>query len=968
MTSVPCSYLRVLAAIAGVALVAFSSGASRAEEASAQGVFETDSCLICHQRPGLARLDEDALSLSFVSERYVSERLGSHARLPCISCHPETEVDTFPHEATSPVDCTRTCHLDTAFGARAEFSHAAVAERLDQGVHSIEALSGLDLARPLLRPGQSLCLYCHDEPVFPDSTDPPESPPGVGSSRCASCHDELPVDVDYFLRHAGDRPRTRGSVMRTVEVCATCHSDPALTAQMEQHDAVSSYLRSFHGKANLLGSEDAATCVDCHRTGAGDVHGMLGADDLRGSTYSEQLGETCRSGGCHSSAVPELSSAGVHVRLTPLLKTPEYYVMAFFILLTLGVLAVFLALILLELCNEVVRPRDRRQRQLTALARAVQRHPEGRRMLLRQTVGQRVQHWLLATSFVALVVTGMPLKFAAESWAEALVSALGGVGATRTLHRASAIIISATFCFHVALLVRAFLARLRARDPARGLGRGALDVVLEHPMVPRPRDVVQFGQLFAYLLGLRRQRPEPSQHRFTQKFDYWAVFWGMVILGLSGAVLWAEAWSPYVFGGRTLNFALIMHSDEAFLAAIYIAVAHIYAVVLAPRVFPLSRGSLTGDMPAEEVAGGHAGHLREVASELGITVPPEPEPSGVSATARQMLRRGYALVLLVSIAGLATRVDALLVPEVIGPEPAVEVQHLPLYLTAALLDEGGRGGAPSPGAAHLEEGRRGPISHYHVIESWYRPDAGNGCLGSGCHQPLPHTEHPEHRSFLNMHGVFIDCRVCHEVRPTRPDIGWVARDGAAATEPPALLRLGVLLEGPATPSLAEAISLVAEATAESGDEPTLVRWHERLLRARTLDPIAEQLRASIELHGPGVYGAKLGVLGPPGPWSPPSARDAEGLRAEGTSDARRKGIVKRVHEGLTRPEVLCRRCHQDEGELVDFGALGYPARRREQLRDNAVARVADAVEEAEVFYLPAMVGREASPAAAEAVR
>ena len=951
--------------IGGFALVVLSSGTSDAEDSSAQGAFETGSCLICHHQPGLARLDKDVLSLSFVSERYVIERLGAHARLPCISCHPESEVDTFPHEEISPVDCTRTCHLDTTFGARAEFSHTAVAERLDKGVHSTEALSELDLARPLLRPGQSTCLYCHDEPVFPESTDPLESPSGAGSSRCASCHDDLPVDVDYFLQHVAERPRTRGSVMRTVEVCATCHSDPALTAEMEQHDAVSSYLRSFHGKANLLGSEDAATCVDCHRTGAGDAHGMLAADDLGGSTHPDQLGATCRSGGCHPAAVPELSSASVHLQLTPLLKTPEYYVMAFFILLTLGVLAVFLALILLELCNEVVRPRDPRQRQLTALARAVQRHPDGRRMLLRQTVGQRVQHWLLATSFLVLVVTGMPLKFASEPWAEALVSALGGVAGTRTLHRASAIIISATFCFHVALLARAFFARLRAKTPDRALVRGAIDVVLEHPMVPRPRDVVLFGQLFGYLLGLRRHRPESGQHRFTQKFDYWAVFWGMLILGLSGAVLWAEAWSPSVFGGRTLNFALIMHSDEAFLAAIYIAIAHIYAVALAPRVFPLSRGSLTGDMPAEEVAGGHAGHLLEVARELGITIPPEAEPSGVFAMARQMLRRGYALVLLASIVGLATTVDALLVPEVTGAAPAVEVQHLPLHLTAALLGQGGRGGATSPGAVRLEEGQRGPVSHYHGIESWYRPDPGNTCLGSGCHQPLPHTEHPEHRSFLNMHGVFTDCRVCHEVRSTQPDIGWVSRDGDPATEPPALLRLGVLLEGPTAPSLAGVTSLVAEATDESGDEPTLAKWHERLLGARTLGPLVDQLRASIELHGPGVYGAKLGVLGPPGRWRPPSARAAGDLRAEGISDARRERLVERVHKGLTRPEVLCRRCHQDEGELVDFDALGYPARRKEQLRDNAVARVVEAVEGAEVFYLPALVGPQPSPAATE---
>ncbi len=967
MSPTPPQVGRLALGLATLAALALGPGRAQAEQWMATTDSELGACLICHRTPSLAHLDEEGLHLAFVSERYIAERRGSHARLACVSCHVSDEVDTFPHETTSRVDCTQSCHLETALGSRTEFSHASVAERLDRGVHSAEALSELEFDPPLLRPGQSTCLYCHGQPVFPD---PPQSAGGWAAAgppaRCASCHDdELALDVDYFRRHTGDRARSPASALRSAEICATCHSDPVLVAQLDQHDAVSSYLRSFHGKASLLGSQTTATCQDCHHDGAGDVHVMLEAADPAGPTHAEQLGETCRSGGCHDTAVRELSSAAAHLDLSPPARTSEYLVMASFVLLTLVVLGVFFALILLELCNEVVRPVDPQHRRLSALARAVLRHPEGRSRLKRQSKGQRVQHWLLATSFLALVLTGMPLKFATHPWAETLVTTLGGVGATRGAHRVAAVVLAVTFGYHVARLLGTFVQRLGERrrlHPEEGPGRAALSVASEHPMALWPRDFAQFAQHFAYLLGLRRRRPEPGRYRFEQKFEYWAVFWGMVVIGLSGAVLWVEAWSPRLLGGRTLDFAYIMHSDEAFLAAIYIAVAHLYAVVLSPRVFPLSRGSLTGDMPAEELAEGHTGHLREVARSLSLPVPTGPDQAGPIAAAMHLARRGYALVLLVVVASLGLQVDRLLQAEVTGVEPLLEVQRLSPRLAAGLLDAAPGDAAPGLGEHTL---RRGPATHYHLVESWYRPDPTNGCLGGACHEPLPHAEDPELRSFLNMHAAFVDCQVCHLDDSDLSGVAWLTRDTAAPGPPPALLQLGSTLARPDPPSRAEVLSLLADAVSESDGDPTLVAWSDRLSSVRNIEPYIDRLQESTDLHGPTAYGAKLGLpVERPGTWRSPSPESLAELEAADTSPRKRDDLVEGAHEGLHRPEVRCRRCHGDDADLVDFEGLGYPARRAERLRANPVARLADAIERDEVFYLPALVVRE-DPAVAD---
>jgi cytochrome b subunit of formate dehydrogenase len=153
--------------------------------------------------------------------------------------------------------------------------------------------------------------------------------------------------------------------------------------------------------------------------------------------------------------------------------------------------------------------------------------------------------------------------------------------------------------------------------------------VISLPLWIGPRDVLDFVQLLAHLLHLRKERPTFGRFSIKEKFEYIGVFWGTVLLGATGFMLWGAEISSHFLSGRVLNFALIAHTFEAFLAIIHVGILHIVNVMLAPNVFPLSLATITGDTPVAEMSEGHSEQVREVARSLGITEDGEREEASI---------------------------------------------------------------------------------------------------------------------------------------------------------------------------------------------------------------------------------------------------------------------------------------------------------------------------------------------------
>ncbi len=942
--------------------------------------MDPEGCLSCHRFSGLSRLDKETgdLHLYFVSERHYTQREGPHTRLRCTDCHDRDELGTIPHDETTPVTCTQECHLVGDSGALFMFSHSAKADSVAASVHGDEAMEALAIDPRPLNPDQSTCLYCHDQPVFRDVEAMATTHRGDSAdTRCGSCHgDDIPISTDYYLHHMAARIQPQRPVLESVRACAICHSDAKVNEEAGLHDAVTSYFRSFHGKAALLGSTETATCVDCHRSESGDVHLMLGAEDPESRTSEKHLALTCRSVKCHPNAVPEQSAAAVHLRVDPRSLSLEYLLLAAFVLMILFELGLNFLLFVLEMVTVAFRGQSEEHRHLEAVATAVQAHPEGRKRLERMNVNERVQHWLLVVFFTLLVVTGMPMRFATVPWMESVNALFGGLAGARLLHRVSALMLTVVFLYHLGYVIYQTSVSVRrrlAKDKDRGLALTIYDVARNSPMMVNTTDIRQFVQLFAYLLGMRKEHPHRGKYHYSEKFEYLGVFWGMVIIGLSGALLLANGWAPEYVGGRALNFAYIVHSYEAFLAIMYVVVAHIFAVTLAPHVFPMSMGSITGQVPPAEYAGEHSGYLKEVAKELGIDAEPPPKPTGVQAFLRSLVRRGYALTLAVFVVVMCYFSLRLLVQDLTGPVAAVEIESLPHRLNADTLlpvDEDAEVGV---GSARRLRYERGPLSHFHIIPAWFTPDPANSCTTSGCHEQLPHGEHKEDRAFFNMHSVFLDCQVCHlEERPEASGLSWVDLNDRSARQAPAVLLLDAALEELATDEAELATqhdkltSLLERAITESNGDTEFKRWLLQLQTARLGGVLysshLEEMQAGIQSHGHGEYGAKIAAPGAAVEPSPEQVEASKKLVADDSlSEKDKEELVELVHKGVVLPEVRCDMCHGRDSTYPDYESLGYTPEHARTLRSNHLAGYSDAVQNRTIHYMPRVLDPTLGP-------
>jgi cytochrome b subunit of formate dehydrogenase len=232
---------------------------------------------------------------------------------------------------------------------------------------------------------------------------------------------------------------------------------------------------------------------------------------------------------------------------------------------------------------------------------------------------QRLSHGALMVSFLGTSATGMPLLFSDQRWAWWLSRLWGGFEAAGTLHRMFATVMVATFLLHVARVGRQIV-----------VGRDYSPLWGPSSMVPQPRDAIELYQHFRWFLG---RGPAPRFGRFTywEKFDYWAVFWGMIIIGGSGLMLWFPGVATMVLPGSALNIALLVHGEEALLAVSFIFTVHFFNGHLRPEKFPMDLVIFTGRLPRDEMERERPAELEALvqSGRLDEVLVPAPSPRAV---------------------------------------------------------------------------------------------------------------------------------------------------------------------------------------------------------------------------------------------------------------------------------------------------------------------------------------------------
>jgi cytochrome b subunit of formate dehydrogenase len=204
------------------------------------------------------------------------------------------------------------------------------------------------------------------------------------------------------------------------------------------------------------------------------------------------------------------------------------------------------------------------------------------RYFVRFTREQRYLHAVLFTTFLGLAATGLPIRFSDSFWAREFAAGVGGFGAILFFHKLCAVVLTIAFLVHVKdLLTRAFMNR------EKGIFWGPTS------MVANWKDAKDLAGHMRWFVGLG-PKPKFDRYAYWEKFDYWAVFWGMVVIGFSGYAMWFAPFFARFLPGWALNAVLVIHSEEGLLAILFIFSIHFVNTHLRPDSFPIDMVVFTG--------------------------------------------------------------------------------------------------------------------------------------------------------------------------------------------------------------------------------------------------------------------------------------------------------------------------------------------------------------------------------------
>lgn len=235
----------------------------------------------------------------------------------------------------------------------------------------------------------------------------------------------------------------------------------------------------------------------------------------------------------------------------------------------------------------------------------------------RFTVVQIVFHLGLVITFMLLSVTGLAWMFIETGWGKMLAAPFGGYTGALEVHKITGLLMLGGFGVHI--LYTIWIIDWK-RFPGSLLGPDSI--------VFQWNDVKQFFRHLGWIIGLVKA-PEFDRWSWWNKFDYWGVWWGILILGVTGLMLYDPVLSSEYMPGWLLNVALWVHRIEAVLAMVHIFTIHFFVENWRPRCFPYSATMFEGSEGVEHLRNEHPAWIARMEAEgrLGDALcPPAPVP------------------------------------------------------------------------------------------------------------------------------------------------------------------------------------------------------------------------------------------------------------------------------------------------------------------------------------------------------
>jgi len=586
----------------------------------AASMHKTNSCVSCHsdlteKHPddNLAAKPVDCASChheeakSYATSIHgVSHTLGASGAANCADCHGHHNVlsaknaDSPVFKLNLPHTCAQ-CHSNPRLTKEYQMKHPEAASQYMDSIHG-RALLKLGL---IVAPSCNDCHGVHDIKRGVDRDSPINKAKVAGT--CGKCHVGIekiydqsvhgqllakgdkrgPVCTDCHTAHEVETPRNGHFKMASDARCGKCHED-----------RLTHYRETYHGKAMALGkptvASDVAACYDCH-----GHHDVLPASNLKSHLSNANILGTCQR--CHPTATAKFTQYKPHANPLDGKNYPlQHAVFLGMTGLLIGVFTFFGLHTIVWLGRALyLYLHDSKKFREAKIKTQIDDE-----WFTRFVPFERFLHFLVVTSFLLLVITGMPLKFYYASWAKALFAIIGGAETARTLHRFGAIVTFIYFSLHVMSLIgKCWTGRKYVRDPESGRFRlKRLWNVLFGPdsMMPTWKDWKDFVAHNKWFFG-KGEKPQFDRWTYWEKFDYFAVFWGVAIIGSSGLIMWFPAFFTRYLPGWLINIALIIHSDEALLAAGFIFSIHFFNTHFRIEKFPMDTVIFSGRVSRNEM-------------------------------------------------------------------------------------------------------------------------------------------------------------------------------------------------------------------------------------------------------------------------------------------------------------------------------------------------------------------------------
>ncbi|MGL1903349.1 MAG: cytochrome b/b6 domain-containing protein [Fibrobacterales bacterium] len=506
---------------------------------------------------------------------------GSDSLVPtCASCHGSHSIkevadsNALVHENNLAKTCAR-CHENFDAMEKYGILNNTVISKYQNSIH------GITLSNDSIQPAR--CKDCH----FTDGTAHKIYSPGNPVSKinhflipqtCGKCHEEeekkywdgihgkltargetdAPVCTSCHGEHSILSTKSGKSFVShenlAVATCTPCHNSATLSAKygLDNHGNVS-YIDDYHGRKSSLGDTTAANCASCH-----NAHDIRTQKDPLSKTNKVNILKTCIQ--CHDDITQEIAETPIHfVNREGSTSFWEQLFTVIYIVIILATIGGMIFYIVLDLVHAVRKSKKEKQ-------------------VKRMNGVERLQHMFLAISFTVLVVTGFALRYSDSWWADIMFGRSGGFWIRHQIHIVSAVIIIVTCFWH--------LVYLKTK-------RGTAFIV---SIFPRVKDAKDAFQMVLYNLRISKSKPEFDRFTFAEKFEYWALVWGMIVMTVTGFALWFDYVLVQYIPKEAINVMRIIHYYEAWLAALAILIWHMYGTVFNPHVYPMNPSWFTGHM------------------------------------------------------------------------------------------------------------------------------------------------------------------------------------------------------------------------------------------------------------------------------------------------------------------------------------------------------------------------------------